>query len=50
MDFGRFWRALEVKELLKAEDARELYMQGKYEPTPDEWRRILRNDRSVNDG
>lgn len=47
IDFGRLWRALGCRALLKAEDARELHLQGKYEPTPEEWRAILRNDAAV---
>jgi hypothetical protein len=45
MDFGRLWRALAVRGVLKAEEARELQLQGKHTPTPEEWRAIRRNDR-----
>jgi len=45
IDFGRLWRAMACRAVLNAEDARELQMQGKYEPTAKEWRAIVRNDR-----
>lgn len=38
-------RALAVRGVLKAEEARELQLQGKHTPTPEEWREIRRNDR-----
>lgn len=48
IDLGRWWRALACRSVLKAEDARELQFEGKYQPTPEEWRQIRRNDRLVN--
>ncbi len=45
LDFGRLWRVLACQAVLRAEDVRDLQMQGKYEPTPAEWRMIRRNDR-----
>lgn len=45
MDFGRLWRALAVRGVLKAEEARERQLEGKHTPTPEEWRAIRRNDR-----
>ncbi len=50
VDFGRLWRAISCRAVLRAEDVRALQMQGKYQPTPDEWRQIRRNDRAVMDG
>lgn len=50
IDFGRLWRALGCRALLRAEDVRELYLEGKYQPTPEEWRQIRRNDQAVMDG
>ncbi len=47
IDFGRLWRALSCRAVLRAEEARELYLQGKYKPTPEEWKAILRNDAAL---
>jgi hypothetical protein len=47
MDFGRLWRALAARAVLKAEEARENQLAGKYKPTAAEWREIVRNDRLV---
>jgi len=47
MDFGRWWRAIAARSVLKVEEARALQLQGKYTPTPEEWQAIRRNDRAV---
>lgn len=45
MDIGRLWRALQVRQILRAEDARDAFLAGNYQPSPAEWREIRRNDR-----
>lgn len=45
MDWGRLMRARAAAEMERIEDVRDLYLQDKHKPTPDEWRRILWHDR-----
>lgn len=41
----RLMRAQQVKEIERIEDSFPLFFKGKYEPTPNEWRLILRHNR-----
>jgi hypothetical protein len=45
MDFGRLWRAIVARSVLRVEDAGEAQLQGRHKPTPEEWRLIRRHDR-----
>ena len=45
MDFARYWRAVTVQRIQGIERLRELQQQDKYQPTPAEWRQILRHDK-----
>jgi L-fucose isomerase-like protein len=49
IDFARYWRALAVQNMRAIERLRDLQQQDKYQPTPGEWRQILRHDALVAD-
>ena len=44
IDWGRLMRAQQVRHIDQVEEMRELYLKGKYKPTPDEWAAVLRHD------
>lgn len=45
LDWARLMRAQQVRHIDQVEEVRELYLKGKYKPTPDEWASVLRHDR-----
>lgn len=49
MDFARYWRAFTVQRIQGIERLRALQLEDKYQPTPAEWRQILRHDAWVAD-
>ena len=49
MDFARYWKALEVQRAQAIERLRDMQLADKYQPTPDEWRQILRHDRLMSE-
>ena len=49
IDWPRLMRVLQVQEIERIEDAHNRFLAGKYQPTPDEWVRILRHNRLTED-
>ena len=45
IDFTRLLRANKVKQMERIETLRALQLRGKVQPSPQDWRGILRHDR-----